>query len=336
VREAVRRLRRAAVFDIFDQLGLAIVPGQVWRFAEAADDVADGLEAFFVAIGCDPRRIASHEPQELARLATALELLAEVHTAFERLDEAVRERLADRLFSGDYATVAAAGRAVATFERIYRLQGCWPADRRLGAVNRFLEVVWAGLTDPLSASPREVEEIAAAADTATRLMLDFGAAQARHESLCEGLRRVRDSDWLRGPDADTAHEYLDYFVRLTAELQRDQWGGLGDAARKVLELRTINDRLARILDAAPRGSGEARPRPSRAGDLQQALVFFGFSPTATPDSSEVEAAWKGKVRLIHPDRGPESERAERTRMTGEANLYRDLLRAAFEITRVVA
>ena len=66
-------------------------------------------------------------------------------------------------------------KVVATFESIARMEARWPAEVRLGVLDRFIGDVRAGLADPLAAGARDAAAAAVSAEVLTRQMVAFDA-----------------------------------------------------------------------------------------------------------------------------------------------------------------
>ena len=112
----IKRMRRRAVVDMFDQVGLEPFPGQLWRFVDAERDPYHGVTTFLQAIGIDPEGIRRRDAAEIERANTVLDLLFSIDHVFDRVDPEVAVALEARLCSGDYRAVRLAAQVIETFE----------------------------------------------------------------------------------------------------------------------------------------------------------------------------------------------------------------------------
>ncbi|MBX9815578.1 MAG: hypothetical protein K2X76_12825, partial [Sphingomonas sp.] len=193
----VQRLKRRAAIDMFDQLGLAPIPGQLWRFVDAERDPFDGVSAFLRAIGLDPERARRRDPAELARANAVLELLFTIDHVFDRVAPPVAAALEARLCSGDYLAVRAAAQVAQTFERIARLEARWPAAHRLAVLTAFLDDVRGGLADPLGVPVPAAIQAQRVADELGRQMGALDTALRDGAALHQALLRRWPAPWDR-------------------------------------------------------------------------------------------------------------------------------------------
>jgi hypothetical protein len=329
----IRRLKRAAVLDIFDQLGLDIVPGQVWTYTDDDDDVAHGVEVFFRDIGVDPAAVRALKSGELKRANEILELLVDVDSAFERLEAAVRERIARRLRSGDFDKVIAAARSVAAFERIQRMAGAWPSDHRIGLFEAFLAQVQGGLDDPLSVGAGDVTAAEDACTAIIDLQDRFDLASSQYADLYAELTAVWPDDWSLGTEADRLNEDTALFEGLADRIRSSRDAAYATVQGAIAELEQTLDRLESLRAAAEAhrgggaGPGGTSHTSARMSLREEALVFYGFERSASPPMEEVRARWKAFVWDNHPDRGDgtPAETERRTKLVQQANWLRDVL-----------
>ena len=306
----IDRMRRAAVLDIFDQVGLAPLPGQLWRFVDAVRDPGAGVADFLGAIGIDPARIIARDPDETERANEVLELLFSIDHVFDRIAPALAAELEARLCSGAYATVRVAAQVVATFESIARMETRWPAEVRLGVLDRFIGDVRAGLADPLAAGARDAAAAAVSAEVLTRQMVAFDAELHAFHRLAHDLGVMWPRAWTNGPQAEARRqatrsaEHAHQHLCRDRHLQQAQVDALiGQLAKAGGVLAGLIDRIEGIAggEGRRRHSDAAKDRAAPHSDIDRALVFFGFAIDARPDRATVRARFRDLARTTHPD-----------------------------------
>jgi hypothetical protein len=256
----LRQLRRAAVLDTFDHLGLAVAPGQVWTCVDQASSLTEGLEEFFERTGCDIARVRANDAAERDRTNELLELLVDVATAFERLSHDAKTRINRKIYSGQFAEVRQAARIVSIFERIRQLGAATPEEGRLAAVTAFLLERAGSLADPLGASLEQAEAAEAAADQLRRIVSDFDAARLRRAALEEQLSRPAPAG-----AADQAGPMLEHFDDVCGRLRAPPAADIQTASAAVAELGDICGRLEALLAPPRRSRGGRRRRKAAAG-----------------------------------------------------------------------
>lgn len=326
----VRALRRAAAVDMLDQVGLSILPGQLWLFVDAQADPAEGVAAFLGALGLDADRIRRRDPVERERANEVLQLLLGIGDAFDHLAPDARAGIQARLFSGEYDQVRAAAEAVDVLGRIARLKRRWP-DQRLALLTAFLRDVRDSLADPLALDRDDLAAAERQADALTALAIAFDEAIDRYRALRAGLDDIWPDDWSRGPEAEALDRAAAEFETLAQALLDDEALGRADVEEIVARLGAINAELDALLaraegrTAGGKGGAGRRDAGTRGpGPLEAALAFFGFAPGSSPDRGQIRARFRELARRYHSDlAGGDDE------MMKALNLHRDTLKSQF-------
>ncbi len=331
----IGRMRRAAVMDMFDQVGLAPFPGQLWRFVDADRDPGAGVSNFLRAIGIDPALITARDADEIERANEVLELLFSIDHVFDRIAPELAVALEARLCSGDYATVRLAAKVVKTFETIARMESRWPPEVRLGVLDAFVETVRAGLANPLAVRAKDAAAAATSAEVLNSQMVAFDAE-------VQESRRLMQAIMFRWPRAVTAGPEVQKRDRATAAGEQAQARLLKQRRLRQAEVDDLIDQMAAanavlqsLLDRIDGKPGQGRARgQSRAradtprSDFDRALQFFGFGVGARPDHAALRSRFRELARTMHPDLAkadPESQQAAHGRFV-ELNRYYELLK----------
>ena len=299
----LQRMRRRAVIDMFDQVGLGPFPGQLWRFVDVERDPYVGVASFFEAIGIDIDRLKQRDPCEIDRANTVLELLFSIDHVFDRVAPDIAAQLEAHLCSGDYATVERAAQLIQTFEKIGRIDQRWPSGRRLALLDAFIGDARAGLADPLAVPPALAANVARVADELVRQMvvLDVGLAEQA---------RLRDELSRHWPMVWNVAEEGRLRLAMTAQADRAAATLLGDATLRHEEVEALlgaiagaNRALQELADRIARAErGEAAPRGGASlSDFDHALAFFGFAADARPDREAIRRRFRELARAMHPD-----------------------------------
>lgn len=296
----INRMRRAAVFDMFDQVGLAPLPGQLWRFVDAVRDPGVGVGDFLRAIGIDPALITARDPGETDRANEVLELLFSIDHVFDRIAPALAAELEARLCSGAYATVRVAAKVVATFESIARMEARWPAEVRLGVLDRFIGDVRSGLADPLAAGDRDAAAAAVSAEVLMRQMVAFDAELNEFHRLAHELGVRWPNVWATGPEATARRQATRAAEHAHQHLCRDRHLQSPQVDALIAQLATASGTLSGLLDRIE-GRAGARERPAARSDIDRALIAFGFAADARPDRAVIRARFRDLARTMHPD-----------------------------------
>lgn len=330
----IDRMRRAAVLDMFDQVGLAPLPGQLWRFVDAARDPGVGVTDFLRAIGIDPDRIVARDPHETDRANEVLELLFSIDHVFDRIAPPLAAELEARLCSGAYSTVRVAAKVVATFESIARMEARWPAEVRLGVLDCFIGDVRSGLVDPLAVGERDAAAAAVSVGVLMRQMVAFDAELHEFHRIAHDLGVRWPAAWMNGPEAHARRQAMRSADHAHQHLCRDRHLQAHQVDKLIDQLATASATLADLLDRIEgrvRGTGGAGPRPAARSDIDRALIFFGFSVDARPDRAAIRARFRELARTMHPDHArvdTPSQQAAHARFV-ELNRNYELLKLRF-------
>ncbi len=299
----IKRMRRRAVVDMFDQVGLEPFPGQLWRFVDAERDPYHGVTTFLLAIGIDPEGIRLRDAAEIERANTVLDLLFSIDHVFDRVAPDIAAQLEAHLCSGDYATVERAAQLIQTFEKIARIDQRWPAGERLALLDAFIGDARAGLADPLAVPPALAAHAARVADELVRQMVALDVARAEQARLRGELARHWPMVWNAAAEGRLRLAMIAQADRAVATLlgeaalrHEDVEALLGAIAGANHALQELADRIARA------GRGEAAA-PARASlsDFDHALAFFGFAADARPDRDALRQRFRELARTMHPD-----------------------------------
>ena len=298
--------KRADVARIFDTIGLAPFPTQLWRFVDSADDPRRGAEDFLHAIGIHPARIQAGDEAEIDRANEVLELLFGIDRIFDRVTPKVAAALEARLCSGDYRAVREAAGAADTFERIARLGRRWPKSERIGVLDAFLEEVEAGLANPLAIRATDVALAERIGDRLSRQMMAFDAAMQATWALHYSLAMRWPPHW-GATEAWIRSSALARAESLEKLLRRDRRLRPHDVDMTIRRLESANARLerltARINLRSVRVGPDSRqiPRKQPLTELDKAIAFFGLDRTSRLDRGTLRQRFRALARKLHPD-----------------------------------
>lgn len=324
----IKRMRRRAVVDMFDQVGLEPFPGQLWRFVDAERDPYHGVTTFLQAIGIDPDRVRRRDAAEIERANTVLDLLFSIDHVFDRVDPEVAVALEARLCSGDYRAVRLAAQVIETFEKIARIEARWPPDHRLAVLDAFIRDMRAGAANPLAVPAKIAANAERIADDLNQHMLAFDAAWMEYRRLAMLLEARWPPGWSAAPQGQRRAQASGEAVAIQRELMSNAALGHHDVDRLLARLAKANQSLATLLDAI---AGAAARRSYPAGpqsDYDRALVFFGWSPNDRPDAVALRRRFRELARTAHPDAAhgdPAAQAAAHQRFV-ELNRYHDVLK----------
>lgn len=301
----LRQMRRRAVVDMFDQVGIGPFPGQLWRFVDAENDPYAGVMAFLGAIGVDPHRLRARDPDEVERTNRVLELLFSIDHVFDRVTPEVAAALEACLCSGDYAAVERAATVIQIFEKIARIEARWPVHQRLALLDAFINDARAGIADPLAVPASAAEQAGRIADELVRQMVALDSARAEQARLRSYLAVHWPAVWNVAPEgrqrAAAVSEADHALARLLGEtkLRHDEVEALlGRLARANAQLSALATRIERV----ERGEWSAAPvQAAPDTDFDRALAFFGFASHERPDASLLRQRFRSLARTIHPD-----------------------------------
>ena len=307
----LRSLRRAAAVDMIDQVGLAVVPGQLWPYVDAATDPGVGIARFLRSLGLDAALIRARDRAECERSNDLFELLLGIDDAFDHLAPDVVRAIEARLWSGDYEEVRQAAEAVDVLGRITRLERRWP-DARLAILSAFLADVRASLADPLTVDAADLAAAQTHAETLTALALAVDEAVAAHQAVREALVAAWPPVWSGGDEEQQADCVAGEFDILVEALLADVTIDAAGVAEIVAKLEGINAELSALLARAEdlaagrdrrsgAGAGARSSAAGMAGPLAEALAFFGLALSPLPNLAAVKKRFRELARRYHSD-----------------------------------
>ena len=336
----IQKMRRAAVVDIFDQLSLDIVPGQIWRFIGDQGPIDVGITEFFTKVGVDAEKLRRRNVRERARANDVLELLVRIDGAFGRVGARARQAIEAAIFSGDYDRVRRSAEIVAIYEAILRLAERWEKDDLIRGFRQFLGQIQDEIDDPLSSTLEDAEQAQSVAEAMNDYMMSIALQLDRYAHLRATIFGPAAPNWRDWPEgADIAREMAVFEEVVTQLRTRDL--APDDVDAMIGELTAIIDKLEAVIasrtgTASAAGGGRSRTGGgSRAGggggagtapplnDLEKALIFFGFKPTEAPAEKDIKKRYLDRIKIEHPDRGGSVETAK------EVNYYYEVLKARF-------
>ena len=328
---ALRRLRRRALNEIFEWLGLDYVPGELLERSDHSLDAVEALVTFLRGIGCDPEAVRRRDPAELERLNEAVDLLMAFGPLTRALDPAPRERLQRLIYSGDFQRLRDAATDLTTLVAILAAYETRREERHLAAYDSFI----AGIRKSLNRLPDipagEAKEARARSERLVGLLRLYDTIARRAETVIAALRRgaARASGDLaqRRDAAITRYEAIVVRLGLEGGLSEAELASLlRDLESSLSELRTV----LRALEAEAEAASDFDPRAETAkvyrSESEAALAFFGFPAGAKPDSTAIRSAWRAFMKANHPDLVADpAQKARREERCKEANLKRQVL-----------
>lgn len=327
----IKRMRRRAVVDMFDQVGLEPFPGQLWRFVDAEHDPYHGATTFLQAIGIDPEGIRRRDPAEIERANTVLDLLFSIDHVFDRVDPEVAVALEARLCSGDYRAVRLAAQVIETFEKIARIDARWPSDQRLAVFDAFIRDMRAGVANPLAVPAEIAANAERIADGLSQHMLAFDAGWGEHRRLAALLEARWPPVWSAGPQGQRRMQAMAEAAGVRRALMGNPALRASDVDRLLARLTKANQSLFSLADAIE-GASRGRDWRARAegpqSEYDRALLFFGWAIDERPDAVALRRRFRELARTAHPDTAkadPVAQAAAHQRFV-ELNRYHDVLK----------
>lgn len=303
---AVRKVRRAAVADTFEVLGLDYMPASLWHCVDRSEDVGDGIRTYLTALGLRTDKIREKRKAEIDRANDVLGLIVEIQGSFELLPLSVAHRLADELFSGDFKAVRRAAKAAACASRIRATGQSWRESVQLPVPKSLADRIQQVLTDPFSLEEEALVELDAEWRTLVRLLLAYEHAQLAAQAV-------------RGESSATgAPELLSQFDALDAALRTDDFS-LGGSDPIVKELDELGRRLARLIPNRNESwSGEPdHPLQSPPSELEAAASLLSLNADRSLSRRAILDAYRAYLRAHQLDLGSQ-EFGELERLGGAA------------------
>jgi hypothetical protein len=329
----VDELKRRATNELFDWLGLSMIPPQTWVILDKVGDPGSTLEQLIRALGCDPLRARRREPEEIARLDAAIDVLIALDSLRPYLSVEHLREIEYLLFGGDYDAVKAYSRIVTVLSAV--LIGCEKAKslRLFAAYESFVEVVEGYLADPWDLAPEDAEDALELSDRFINGMERYTSLNAEISATISAIHSVWSGS-TGAPDPDLLDGILLHFEEIDGRLADDAEIGLDEIDDLMRQVEEVLEDLRLLLedlqpDAGPDGGSSA----AGLDEIGQALVFFGFAAGSSPSPEEIKQAFKRKMKEVHPDLAPKSagaaEKARREEMAKETNQHYDLLRRCY-------
>jgi hypothetical protein len=315
---AVRKVRRAAVADLFDVLGLDYMPSSLWHCVDRSEDIGDGMRTYFTALGLRTDKIRAKRKAEIARANDVLGLIVEIQGSFELLPLSVADRLADELFSGDFEVVRRAAKAAACASRIRATGHSWRETVRLPVSTSLADRVRQVLTDPFSLEEEALVELEMEWRMLVRLLLAYDHAQVAAENV------------RTGPASTEAIGLLTRFDSLERKLRAEDFL-LSGSDQLVRELEGLGRRLSRFVpngSAISLGENDGAVRAA-SSELEAAVLLLHLKPNQPLNRRAILNAYRAYLRANHPDLGSQGygDFEHRSRGAHTAMRARDFLLA---------
>ncbi len=344
VADTIATMRKAAAIQIFDLLGLEVVPGQLWRFVAAEVDPGIAVRNFFGAIGLDTDALMKRDTTELRRANELLELLIEIDTCFDRLNPDAIRAVEWAIYSGRYGDVRDAVEIVSLYERVARQSASWFTDFGFPAAADFLADVQSELANPMAATLAEARYAEHIALTISHLIERNLRCQSEHLAHLSSLESIDAKVWRAWADGAAIAKAVVEFASLSETVQTSQLA-LHDIEILIARLEAINVTLQLGIAAGFRGysgshssgggksgskhssgagssgAGKSRAKSGRTlTQLEQAYVYFGYAAHERPPFEEIKKRRTKKVRDTHPDTGGSHEASQ------ECNHFWDIIK----------
>ena len=337
----VDALRHKATNELFDWLGLAMIPRQTWAILDKVGDPAAAIEQLIRALGCDPLAARRREPGEIARLEAAIDVLIAVDSLRRYLSADQLSEIEYLLFGGDYDAVMTYSRVVAAFSAVHIGQEKAARLRRFAVYESFVQTFEGYRSDPWSLAPTDAEEALRLSDRLVTTMERYTDLYAAISEAIATMRALWPGSGAGAPEAETRDRLQWDFEAIDDRLVNDpslDVDRIDDLLRDASELLEA----CRVLledfkpDTGDNGdAGDTTGAPRNESD--EALVFFGFAARSSPSWEEIKKAYRAVMKKLHPDlagAGAEAgEAARREDLAKRANMHRDLLRRRYPEAR---
>jgi hypothetical protein len=304
-------LQKRAAWELFDWLGLDMVPIAYWRILAETKDPADALSRLIVRNGLDPLKVRRRDARELEAFRAIVRSICQHETILRSISEHEPSPgpIADHHIADDLRLREVVG----TLDEVLKL---FTASCATSRVRRFILLV--ARVDGLRQRPDSVtiEEANAALEEARGL----AAASWRHAAAAERYRAAiveLDLGWADWAPTVADNAVCQRLVQAATSAERllfddadcdiEEQLSVYDAA--VDTLQSLIHRLReRALKAAEeeRARQEELPRlgkePSQMS-LDELLVFFSFEPGSRPTSSQLKSAFLVMAQRTQPRPG---------------------------------
>lgn len=336
--EKVRAMSRRAALFLFDHYGFTTVPGQFWAVLENSLDPAIAFERFIRDLGCDPLLIQKRDPREEERARDLVDLLVRCGDALRELDPKAQRILHEHLQSGDYATVIAAARTIASLRAVLDTCARWANRPKLRAFEEAIRSADPILRNPVRVSPDDVNMLSELIARLSEGQSRFDEHQDAFKSVSDELSAIWPSAWHTTVYEDRRRKHSTEFLRTADSLRKQKDLTSDQLEAEIRGLRAHIDDLRELLaraqhfrrerqreeEASAREHFTYRQQQSRRAEqrakseLDIALEFFGFSKERTPSSKEeLRGAFRKEMKRLHPDMHPGATEAQTTRLNAE-------------------
>jgi hypothetical protein len=318
-----RLARRAAAF-LFDYYDFGAVPGQFWPIFEKSFDPGQAMQAFLLAVGCNPNLVRRRDPEELRKADEVIELLVRSGDILHRLPLEVRRIVSLQFKTGKYKDIRELAETAAHLQTALDYASVWTGKKVIASFAGLLRTIQRMLDDPRAVSAGD-------AGSAVTLVAHFSEAQSRFDRLAEqytalvaALRDAWPESW-RGTtrEAGVQKHAADYH-RVAESMRSSADLTLENLVEGNEFLANTIGALEAALEAAKDYGGEARDRAHRhhtappPDEMDVALRYFGFSKTAPPASKrDLRDVRNQKIKAHHPDAHPGASDEEIARLTDQ-------------------
>lgn len=322
-------LRRRAVNELFDWLGLTVIPRQVWPILARTGDPGETIMLFARSLGCDPDRLRRRDTDEIERLQGAIDLLIVLNDLAPAFDLEQRRELEVILFSGDYDTVTRYGRILFSLQSI--LHGF---DRTkdlplFAAYQSFKDEVTLYKHRPLELTPDDLEQALYLSDRFERSLLSYTNLNVEIEAQIDAAL----SSW--PPDADDLDNRLLHGItarssEIKMTLLRNNTLTIDEIEALVEECNTILNNIIELIHRVSgsfTSAGHDRAPDSRETELKEARIFLDLPLDSPLSFKDIKNAFRAFARTHHPDYAvDDTDSKRRNELMKKASYYMDLLR----------
>ena len=321
-------LQRRAVNELFDWLGLILIPRQTWPILERVGDPGVAVERLILRLGYDPAQVRRRDTDEIARLQAAIDILVALDTLRPHLSPAHLQEIEYLLFSGEYDAIRTYSRIVSALSAILIGREKSASLRVFAVYKAFTTEIERYVRDPLSLEPDDADEALRLSDGFITAMENYTLLHDDVSAMIGAVLTAWPDDLESGHDVDLREGMMLRFEEIEKTLLNDPTLGLSQIEALIEECSQLFQDLEELLlriHEAPGSDG-----PARMSETDAALVFFGFAEGAAPSWDEIQRAYKAIMKKVHTDLAAgitdPDEIAGREELAKKANIYRDLLR----------
>jgi hypothetical protein len=305
----LEKLRDRAVEEIFEWLGVAAVPPQMWVALKQESDPAESTIKFIRSTGCDPDKIRQQDREELARFHRAIDaVLAWGRVPRKATIDEIR-RVQTVLFFGDPDEVlhflknaeAIAG-IIATYDGL-------PGKKHFARHETLVREVRTYWADPLDWQDDKRDSAVAASEELARTERTVTTVVSKMRSILDDVSSVVGAL----PDDDDNVALMRAAELKLAEIDQNLFV-TGDEDPMIL-LDRLNGILDLLEEAYDNISGtfhkdddfDSAAAASKDYDRRviDAFRFFGLDPDDPPSQEKARTVFYKKMMANHPDRFPD-------------------------------